>query len=67
MTWSEPAITINGHALTIAQAMAVRVAVSNFLLELSDPENLEALGPIGPEYQRRLVEITKIMFREEEK
>lgn len=34
---SEPEITINGHRLTQAQAMAVRVAIVNYAMEMADP------------------------------
>lgn len=36
----EPKITINGHELTEAQAMAVRAAITAFHAETSDPKAL---------------------------
>lgn len=59
----EPSIAINGKMLSTGQAMTVRVAVNNFLIELQDDEFMEALGKIGPAYRDRLVEITKLMMR----
>jgi hypothetical protein len=32
----EPSITINGHTLTVAQAMTVRVAIGAFAMDLQD-------------------------------
>ena len=42
--WVEPSITINGHALTFAQAMTVRVALSNFAMFLADSATRRNLG-----------------------
>jgi len=42
--WTEPTITINGHELTFAQAMTVRVAISNFGLFLSDSAVRRQIG-----------------------
>lgn len=35
---TEPAITINGHALTKAEAMTLRVALQSFLMDLNEHE-----------------------------
>lgn len=51
MSHREADIMINGVTLTHAQSMAVRVAVTSFLMDL--PERLADLGPIGPLYQAR--------------
>lgn len=32
--WKEPAVRINGEPLTIAEAMTLRVAVTQFLMQL---------------------------------
>lgn len=53
----EPQISINGHVLTDAQAMAVRVAVSDFFMRGCDEEYAIELGPIAEGYKGRLVEI----------
>lgn len=67
----EADIVINGVRLTMAQSMAVRVAVANFLMELASDERqddlegqtyMEALGPIGPAYQARLSEVQNIII-----
>jgi hypothetical protein len=60
----EPIITINGHTLTSAQAMAVRVAVTNFHAETAD---VHALGndqhgmKMCTAYHLRLCEIIFIL------
>jgi hypothetical protein len=59
----EPRITVNGKPLTVAQAMTVRVAVGNFLLELQDANFVRDLGEIGPLYRRRLIEISELMMQ----
>jgi hypothetical protein len=63
MRISEPHIIINGQPLTIAQAMTVRVAIGEFLLTLQDEDFMRDLGPIGPHYKERLIEIAKLMVR----
>jgi hypothetical protein len=60
---TEPNIVINGIMLTTGQAMTLRVAVGNFLIELQDEEYLRALGEIGLLYRQRLIEISKYMMR----
>ena len=60
---TEPNITINGVPLTDAQAMAVRVAVVDFLYDLADAEHMAELGEIGPLYRARLSEVQEIMHR----
>jgi len=60
---TEPAITINGHALTTAQAMTVRVALGSFLWDLKT----HGLGDdehgrhMTEGYQRALVEVIRLM------
>ena len=58
----EPEIVINGVKLDFAQAMSVRVAVSSFRIDLTDPEHREALGSIGDSYDKRLAEVERIML-----
>ena len=61
----EPAININGTVLSQGQAMAVRVAVTNFLFDmqsvgvLGDDETGEAIR-LG--YHARLSEVTNLMI-----
>lgn len=59
MAHREADIVINGVTLTHAQSMAVRVAVTSFLVDL--PDRLVDLGPIGPLYQARLGEVQDII------
>jgi hypothetical protein len=48
----EALATINGIRLDHAESTTLRVAVSDFVMMLSDPERMAALGGIGPEYMR---------------
>lgn len=63
---TEPQITIDGVDLSPAQAMAVRVAISNFYAELEQPG---ALGNdehgllLAKAYRERLVEVLAIILR----
>lgn len=59
----EPNIVINGVTLSLGQAMALRVAASNFQMELHEPQFMDELGPIGPAYLARLNEILQIMLK----
>lgn len=59
--YREPDITINGVLLNVGQAMTVRVAIGNFLIELQDEKFLSELGPIGLAYRERLIEISRLM------
>lgn len=58
----EPYIIINGKVLNTAQAMTVRVAIGNFILDLNDKEYYTDLGEIAPLYKLRLNEIMKILL-----
>lgn len=60
---TEPKIQIGNCVLTEAQAMAVRVAVSDFQMQVSE-EGKRDLGPIADAYNARLSEVIKIMLRE---
>ena len=59
---SEPQIQIGGYVLTEAQAMAVRVAITDFHAQICDDEEFIALGPIADTYRDRLHEVIKIIF-----
>jgi hypothetical protein len=59
---AEPEITINGHLLTVGQAMTVRVAVASFSMQLQDSTFRVALGPIAGPYSDRLSEIIHIIM-----
>lgn len=57
----EAKIQIGDYLLTEGQSIAVRVAVTNFLMELSDADFKRDLGPIGDAYELRLKEVLKVM------
>lgn len=60
----EPRIQINGHDLTEAQAMAVRVAVGGFLLLNGDPDSFgeDTHGRrMAQAYTARLMEVQRLM------
>ncbi len=57
----EPWIEINGESLTVGQAMAVRVAVNQFLMDVTEPEFAKKLGPIALGYAARLREVNALM------
>jgi hypothetical protein len=62
--FSEPEIRINGIALTTAQAMSVRVAVSSFFMELSDEDALgedDSGKSIREGYSKALSDVLKLM------
>lgn len=61
MAHREADIVINSVRLTFAQSMALRVAVTSFLVDLDDPERMADLGEIGPLYQARLGEVQDII------
>lgn len=63
---SEAEIVINGEKLTAAQAMTVRVAITDMLLKMSEPD---ALGKdhrgrvIAAAYRERAGEVQELIFR----
>lgn len=60
----EPDIIVNGRALTFAECMAVRVAVGNFRIWLSDPEMRAGLGePLAGNYDHHLANVEQTMLR----
>lgn len=62
MEAQEAHVTIEGVVLTFGQTMSLRVAVSNMLAELSEPEYMKALGKIGEGYQARLTEVQSMLI-----
>ncbi|MCP3472318.1 hypothetical protein NLM33_18545 [Bradyrhizobium sp. CCGUVB1N3] len=59
----EATITIDGHPLTEGQSMAVRVAITAFLMELkNDKQFADSLGLIGIADQARLTEVMHIIL-----
>jgi hypothetical protein len=61
---NEPRIKVNGFWLTNAQAMAVRVAVSDFHMQMCIGDQMrEDLGlQLADAYRDRLQEVLKIML-----
>jgi hypothetical protein len=60
----EPHIIINGHELSEAQAMTVRVALTLFGMELENDQFRDDLGGMGRLYQMRQREIVALMVKE---
>lgn len=61
---TEPDIVINGRALTFAECMTVRVALSNFRIWLSDPESRAGIGePLAGNYARHASTVVLTMLR----
>lgn len=59
----EADVTINGTALTFAQSMSLRVAVSSFRMSLSDPELAGMLGlHLASNYDHHLAQIEALML-----
>lgn len=64
--WTEADITINGAALSFGQSMALRVAVSNFLMSLSEPDALGDDEPgrnIAAGYKARMTEVSALIHK----
>jgi len=57
----EPYIQIGDHVLTSAQAMAVRVAISDLYMQVSDEDYAKELGPIAEAYRMRLGEVLTVI------
>ncbi len=55
--WIEADIVINGRRLTFAESMAVRVAVSSFLMFVSEPGTRKRLGGVAAGYEAQLVAV----------
>lgn len=62
--WHEPAIQIGGTPLTTAQAMAVRVAITLYHMEMGTEQAKKDLGDIANGYRARLGEVLALMARE---
>ncbi len=66
---TEPHITINGEALNVAQAMAVRVAIESFASSLQEENSLgddEHGRTMVKGYRQRIDEIRTYMYKEPE-
>lgn len=61
----EAHIRIGAYVLSEGQSMAVRVAVSSFLVELEDDEFRNGLGPeLADAYKTRLSEVATLLARD---
>ncbi|MBI2063277.1 MAG: hypothetical protein HYT61_03535 [Candidatus Yanofskybacteria bacterium] len=60
----EATIMIGSTKLNEAQSMAIRVAVSNMLMELQEPGYCQELGEIAPLYKARLSEVQEEIHRD---
>jgi hypothetical protein len=59
----EPDIVINGQALTFAECLTVRVAVSSFRLSLTGKTLREGLGQLAENYDHHLAHVEAVMMR----
>lgn len=59
----EPRIQIGDQVLTEAQAMAVRVAVGAFRMQMTGGATRKKLGAIADGYRARLTEVETIIIR----
>lgn len=60
----EPDIVVNGRALSFAECMAVRVAISSFRLSLTAESLRDGIGQsLADNYDRLLVIVERTMFR----
>jgi len=57
--WVEAEVTINGVTLTFAESMTLRVAVTSFLMQVSNPETAALLGPVSVGYRDQLMNIER--------
>lgn len=60
--WVEPDIIVNGRALTFAECMAVRVAVTSFRLSLTSASMRAGLGPLANNYDHHLASVERTML-----
>jgi hypothetical protein len=59
----EPDIVVNGYALTFAEAMSVRVAVSSMRISLTDPEHRAGIGErLAGNYDHHLANVERMML-----
>lgn len=62
--WTEPDIVINGRALTFAECMAVRVAVSSFRMSLTSPAMRKGLTKaLADGYDHHLASVERTMIQ----
>lgn len=66
MSMDEATITINGVMLSTAQSAAVRCAIENMSMELSEPDALGADDTgraIAESYKARITELRALLYR----
>jgi len=60
--WSEAEVIINGHPLSFAESMALRVAVSSFRMFVCEPSNAKDIGErLAEGYDHHLTSIEAMM------
>jgi|KBSSwiStaDraftv2_1062776.scaffolds.fasta_scaffold378862_1 hypothetical protein len=59
----EPDIFVNGRALSFAECMSVRVAVSSFRISLTSGSLRDGLGQLADNYDHHLANVEQMMFR----
>lgn len=67
--WTEADITINGVALNLAQSMVLRVAMSDFLMRMSEPNALgdDKIGRnLADGYRARITEVVRLTHKIED-
>jgi hypothetical protein len=61
--WTEADITINGKHLSFAESMALRVAVSSYLMFVCEPASAKDLGEdLAKGYARQLSSVQDALF-----
>jgi hypothetical protein len=56
--WTEATIIVNGHRLSFAESLSVRVAIGGFRIQLSDAEFRAALGAeLAEQYDHHLTAV----------
>jgi hypothetical protein len=60
---TEPEILVNGRALTFAESMAVRVAIGNFRITLTDRKIRRGIGErLASNYDHHLANVERTML-----
>jgi len=64
--WTEADIVINGHKLTFAESMTLRVAIGSFRIGLSDKHMREGIGEmLAHNYDKLAATIEKMLLDKE--
>lgn len=62
--WSEAEIIINGQPLNFAESMSVRVAVTSYLMFVSNNKTADELGTVARGYRSALISVFEKMRRD---